>query len=83
MVTYLAILFVVMLLAAVVYGFGIVMRRPPTQEELSTEQCSICRTSFPKDALVERPIGDYKVLWFCTSCIDGLSKEVHQRQHHP
>jgi len=76
MVTFLAILFVLLLLGAVLYGFGIVMRRPPTEEELLSEKCSICRVVYPKDSLVERTVGDYKILWFCHPCIEQLSKDA-------
>ena len=75
MLTFLAIVFVASLLAAVFYGFGIVMRRPPTKEELQTEKCSICTAKFPKESLVERQIGDYKLLWFCRDCVLQLHKD--------
>ena len=76
MLTYLAIIFVLTLIAAIMYGFGIFMRRPPTREELLTEKCSICREPRPKEEMVERQIGDYKVLWFCRSCITDLHHEA-------
>ena len=78
-ITYLTIGFVVLLLGAVLYGFGIVMRRPPTQEELETEPCTLCGQRINKDNLVERQIGDYKVLFFCTVCIEKLSMESSKR----
>ncbi len=73
MITYLTIGFVVLLLGAVLYGFGIVMRRPPTQEELETESCTLCGQRLKKENLVERQIGDYKVLSFCVECIEKLA----------
>lgn len=79
MITYLTIGFVVLLLGAVLYGFGIVMRRPPTQEELETESCTLCGQRLKKENLVERQIGDYKVLFFCTECIEKLAAESSER----
>ena len=78
-ITYLTIGFVVLLLGAVLYGFGIVMRRPPTQEELETESCTLCGQRLKKENLVERQIGDYKVLFFCKECIEKLSFESSKR----
>ncbi len=75
MITYLTIGFVLLLLGAALYGFGIVMRRPPTQEELETESCTLCRQRINKEKLVERQIGDYKVLFFCSDCIEKLAAE--------
>jgi hypothetical protein len=79
MLTALAILFVLLLIGSVFYGFSIVMRRPPTEEELRTEKCSICRNRFQKEALVERLIGDYKVYYFCQSCIVELHNDMREK----
>ncbi len=78
MVTTLAIIFVLFLIGTVFYGFGIVMRRPPTEEELSTEKCSLCGGRYPKENLIERQVGDYRLLYFCKSCIDGLYEELRE-----
>jgi len=74
--TYLAIAFVLGLLALIIYGFGIVMRRPPTKEELTFEVCSLCRKKFARTELVERQIADIRVLWFCATCILDLGREL-------
>ena len=58
MLTYLAIAFVVLLIVAILYGFGIVMRRPPSLQELGSETCILCRRKFKKEELIEREIGD-------------------------
>ncbi len=76
MVTTLAIIFVLALVGTIFYGFSIVMKRPPTEEELHTDRCSICRQRFPKESLIERPIGDYKILYFCAECVKGLVEEM-------
>ena len=78
-ITYLTIGFFVLLLGAVLYGFGIVMRRQPSREELETERCTLCGQRFKKENLVERQIGDYRVLFFCKECIEKLALESSQR----
>lgn len=79
MVTALAILFVLLLIGTIFYGFGIMMRRPPTEEELKTEKCSLCGQRFPKEELIERQVGDYRLLYFCAQCIAGLHQELHDK----
>lgn len=80
MVTTLAILFVLFLIGTVFYGFGIVMRRPPTEEELSREKCSVCGRRYPKEELIERQVGDYRLLYFCENCIAGLLEELQEKE---
>ena len=79
MFTYLAGGFILLLLVVVAYGFGILMRRPPTKEELRTEFCSICRKRLGKDELVEREVGDSRVFYFCLDCIQSLCEEAKHR----
>ncbi|MEP0822083.1 MAG: hypothetical protein HRF44_04480 [Ignavibacterium sp.] len=75
MLTTLAIVFVILLLGSILYGFGIIMRRPPTSNELHTERCSLCKQRFDKKALVERESGDTRVFYFCHDCINRLSAD--------
>lgn len=79
MVTYLAIAFVVLMIGAILYGFGIVMRRPPSQVMLGTETCVLCRKRFRKEELVEREVGDYKLMYFCVECIENLYSDATKR----
>lgn len=74
-----AILFIGFLVGIIFYGYSLIMRRPPSNEELRSERCSICRQKFAKDDLVERPVGDYKLLYFCNRCIAGLGEEANNR----
>lgn len=76
MLTYLAIGFVLLLIGAIFYGFGIVLRRPPTQEELDEAQCFLCKNRFDRRLLVERVIGDSKIVYFCRQCIADLQKDL-------
>lgn len=79
MVTFLAIVFVLLLIGTILYGYGIVMRRPPTEQELRTEKCSLCVQRFPKEELIERQVGDYRLLFFCAQCIAALHQELRDK----
>ncbi len=72
MFTYLAIIFVALLLASIFYGFSIVLRRPLSAGEKLTERCTLCRREFEKSLLVERPVGDARLYYFCSQCISSL-----------
>ncbi len=75
MLTYLAIIFVVLLLASVFYGFSIVLRRPPSPGEAPKERCTLCKIQFDKSLLVERAVGDSRLYYFCSPCIASLSAD--------
>jgi len=77
MLTYLAIAFVIFLIGAVLYGFGIVVRKPPTKEELDSAQCFLCKSRFDRHLLVERVIGDSKIVYFCRQCISDLKRDLN------
>jgi len=76
MITYLGIVVAILFIGFAIYGFGIIVRRPESHEELSTETCSLCRKRWPKEQLVERPVGDSRLYFFCASCIQSLSEEM-------
>ena len=79
MFTFLSIAFLALLVFAIIYGYGIVVRRPPTKEELETGFCSLCRRRVDKSQLVERHVGDSRLFWFCHDCIRSLGEEMsHQ-----
>lgn len=75
MFTTIAVIFILFLIGAIFYGYGIVMRRAPSVEELRTERCTLCRRRFEKKDLVERQVGDSK-LFFCHACIQRLAAEA-------
>lgn len=65
-------LFLLLLIGIIFYGYGFVVRSTRRVDAEIMEQCSLCRNNFDKRALVEREIGDYKVMYFCKSCISDL-----------
>lgn len=77
-----ALLFICFLIGVIFYGYSLIMRRLPSREELRSERCSICRQTLPKAELVERPVGDHKVLFFCSRCIAGLVRDEQKRPAH-
>lgn len=80
MFTFLSIAFLILLVLAIFYGYGIVMRRPSGKEELETETCSLCRRRIAKDLLIERQVGDSRLFYFCAECIGGLHDEFEHRK---
>jgi hypothetical protein len=76
MITYLGIAVAILFLAFAIYGFGIVVRRPESPDESPSESCTLCRNRFPKEMLVERAVGDSRLYFFCSSCIQSLSEEL-------
>lgn len=40
------------------------------------ERCSLCGKTFPRGELVERQIGDYRILRFCRDCIAALASDA-------
>ncbi len=78
----LSIIFIILLLFFIAYGWGIVMRRSQHAGGEAGEKCSLCREKFPRDTLVEREVGDYKLLYFCNDCIQSLSKDAYKLPVH-
>ncbi len=77
LVTVLAILCFILLGLITVAGYRAVIRGTggaPADPE--SEKCAICRRSHGKRDMVERQIGDYKILYFCRSCIAGLASDI-------
>jgi len=75
-VTVLAVAFLLTLLAIAVFGFKAIIKQGKSPQDLNKERCSICREQFPKVQLIERQIGDYKLLFFCGPCIVKLHTEL-------
>jgi hypothetical protein len=76
-VTVLAIVCIALLGFLTVVGYRAIIRGGESESRVEgTEKCSICRRSVRKEDLVERQIGDYRLLYFCASCIAGLSADL-------
>lgn len=76
-VTVLAIVCIALLGFLTVVGYRAVIRGGESESRVEgMEKCSVCRRSIRKEDLVERQIGDYKLLYFCASCITGLYADL-------
>jgi hypothetical protein len=75
-ITVLASLFITLVLLLALFGIRSALKRQPSQADLNIEKCSVCRQKVNKAILIERQIGDYKLLYFCPSCIAELHNEM-------
>lgn len=75
-VTILAVAFLVIMLLVAAFGFKAIIKRGKPPGELHMERCSLCRQQFHKTQLVERQVGDYKLYFFCPSCITSLHNDL-------
>ncbi|HTR81614.1 MAG TPA: hypothetical protein VMM58_08285 [Bacteroidota bacterium] len=77
-ISILALLFLLMLVAIAFYGYGFMMKPARAPGEENTERCELCRERFEKKKLVERQIGDSKLLYFCERCILQLYDDAQK-----
>jgi hypothetical protein len=75
-VTILASVFILTILVIAVFGFKAIIRQGKPPADINKERCSICREPFLKSELIERQIGDYRLYYFCSSCINALHREL-------
>jgi hypothetical protein len=76
-VTVLAIGFLVLLLLLTFFGYRMISRKSREQTDTAgSERCSVCLGRSAREALVERQIGDYKILYFCHDCIAALHADA-------
>ena len=75
-ITMLAAAFLLLILFLAVLGYGSVIKRRTSLQDINTEKCALCRRSFDKAHLVERQIGDYKLMYFCTDCVLKLYADL-------
>lgn len=79
-VTILAIAFLALVGFVAFIGYKTVIRRDPSDTMIkNSERCAICRQRFEKHLLVERQIGDYKLLYFCDTCILSLYGDLGRK----
>ena len=81
-VTVLAVLFLLIILAITVIGYKTIATRVTSLKQETKETCSLCKKKFEKDQLIERQVGDYKILRFCRSCVESLLSQftTHETQ---
>jgi len=78
-VTVLAIVCLALLAFLTVLGYRAVIRGGERDSRAEgTEKCAICRRPYVKEEMVERQIGDYRLLYFCAACITALSSDLRE-----
>ncbi len=75
-ITVLASIFIVVVLLVALLGFKAVIRQGKSPEEMNLEKCSLCGQKLNKASLLERQVGDYKLLYFCAPCINKLHNDL-------
>ena len=71
-VTILAIVFLLFIVIIAVVGYKSITKRATVLEENKTEACSICKNRLDRSLLIERQVSDYKILYFCKTCVKNL-----------
>jgi hypothetical protein len=72
----LAFLFLLLIVLITIVGYRTITGRVRSIETKKTEQCLLCRRDFERGELVERNVGDYKLIYFCTECVQSLQAEM-------
>lgn len=75
-VTILASIFLALIVLIAFVGFKVAANPPRSTEDINTEKCSLCRAKFNKSVLIERQVGDHKLLYFCPECITALHNDL-------
>ena len=75
--TILSSLFLLLLAGVAFYGYGFMMKSSRESGENDLQRCLLCRASYPKSKLVERQIGDSRIVYFCMLCVQKLSEDAN------
>jgi hypothetical protein len=76
-VTVLAILCLALLGFLTVVGYRAIIRGGESASRAEgMEKCTVCRRSVRKERMVERQIGDYRLLFFCAGCVRELASDL-------
>ncbi len=73
-------LFLLVLVLWIFYGYGIVVKPVEPKSSRKIETCDLCKKRLPRSEMVERQVGDSKLLYFCESCVKNLSKDFALKQ---
>lgn len=75
-VTISAIVFLAGVLLLTFVGIRLLKKKSETVSGEHQEKCTLCRNLFHKDEMILREVGDYKLLYFCRSCILKLYSDL-------
>ena len=74
-------LFLLGLVLWILYGYGFVVKSAVPKNENQVEKCELCQKKLSRSEMVERQVGDSKLLYFCEACVEDLSKDLALKQH--
>jgi hypothetical protein len=75
-ITILAVLFLFVIVAVAIVGYKFIITQKNLPQEQNVEKCTLCKRKFDKALLIERMIGDYKLLYFCRECVVKLYADL-------
>ena len=75
-VTVLAGLFLLFVALVAYFGMRLLGRSGDPRATPGFEKCSLCGNALPSGDLVERQVGDYRILRFCRACIAALAVDA-------
>ena len=78
-VTVLAVLFLLIVLAVALFGFRAIIKQGNEPRDINKERCLLCRREYNKSQMIERQVGDYRVFFFCGSCINDLHNDLTRK----
>jgi len=77
--TVLAVIFLLIVLAVALFGFRAIIKHGNEPRDINIERCSLCRREYNKSQMIERQVGDYRLFFFCGSCIKELHNDLTQK----
>jgi len=72
----LAVIFLAGILVVAIFGFRMIIGQGKAPVDPNREKCSVCREQFNRSQLIERQVGDHRMLYFCQSCVMSLHNEM-------
>lgn len=77
--TVLAGIFLFFVLLMAIFGQRILSQKTASVKNPNRETCSVCQNVFDKGTLIERQIGDFKMMFFCPQCIEHLYNDMKKK----
>ena len=75
-VTILAVGFLLLVIAIALAGFKMFGQGGVQSTGRDTQKCSLCLRTLDKSSLIERQVGDYRMLHICRDCVLSLYSDL-------
>ncbi len=76
----LAVLFLAFMLLITYFGYKTISRRVTSLQTQHKEKCFVCGRQLEKTDLIERTVGDHKIVFFCRDCARALADDAGTRR---